>query len=219
MKVDVHTKDGAKSGTVELPDSVFNVEPSEHAMHLAIRAYLTNRRQGTHKTKTRSEVRGGGKKPFKQKGTGGARRGSSRSPLLPGGGTIHGPFPHPYHLDLPTKVKRLARKSALTLRARENNVVVVEDFSVDTPKTKQIASVLKNLNIDGKKILMLLPATDRQLVLSGRNIKGLSSFPADKISAYDVLNHSTLLIFKSAVPVLAKSFGDDQQADNSGDEA
>ncbi len=207
MTVDLHTKDGAKAGSVELPASVFGIEPNEHAMHLAIRAYLTNRRQGTHKTKTRAEVRGGGKKPFKQKGTGGARRGSNRSPLLPGGGTIHGPQPHAYHLDLPVKVKRLARKSALALRARENNVVIVEDFTIDAPKTKEVAAMLKNLNIAGKKVLMLLPEANRTFVLSSRNIKGVTSFPADKISAYDVLNHSTLLIFKSALNTLANSFG------------
>ncbi len=217
MTVDLHTKDGAKAGTVELPASVFGIEPNEHAMHLAVRAYLTNRRQGTHKTKTRAEVSGGGKKPFKQKGTGGARRGSSRSPLLPGGGMIHGPFPHAYHLDLPVKVRRLARKSALALRARENNVLVVEDFSIAAPKTKDVASMLQALNVGGKKVLVLLPQADKTFVLSSRNIKGVSTFPADKISAYDVLNHGTLLIFKSALDTLVKSFG--QEASEHGGEA
>lgn len=209
MNVDVHSKDGLKVGSVELPASVFGIEPNEHAMYLAVRSYLTNRRQGTHKTKTRTEVRGGGKKPFKQKGTGGARRGSNRSPLMPGGGTIFGPQPHAYGADLPTKVKRLARKSALSLRARENSVVVVEDFFVDKPKTKDVASILSALKVDGKKVLMLLPQADTTLVLSSRNIEGLTTFPADKISAYDVLNHGTLVIFKSALSTLEKSFGED----------
>lgn len=209
MTVDVLTKDGSKAGSIELPASVFGIEPSEHAMYLAVRAYLANRRQGTHKTKTRSEVRGGGKKPFKQKGTGGARRGSSRSPLMPGGGTVHGPKPHLYTLDLPIKVKRLARKSALTLRARENNLVVVEDFTISAPKTREVASMLNAVKCGGSKVLVLLPEANETFVRSARNIAGVSTFPADKISAYDVLNHGKLVIFKSAIETIAKSFGDE----------
>lgn len=209
MTVDVLTKDGSKAGSIELPASVFGIEPSEHAMYLAVRAYLANRRQGTHKTKTRTEVSGGGKKPFKQKGTGGARRGSSRSPLMPGGGTVHGPKPHLYTLELPVKVKRLARKSALTLRARENNLVVVEDFTLSAPKTREVASMLSAVKCGGSKVLVLLPAADETFVRSARNIAGVTTFPADKISAYDVLNHSKVLIFKSAIDTIAKSFGDE----------
>lgn len=212
MTLDVVTKDGAKAGTVELPASVFGVEPSEHAMYLAVRAYLAHRRQGTHKTKTRTEVRGGGKKPFKQKGTGGARRGSSRSPLLPGGGTIHGPKPHLYTVDLPVKVKRLARKSALALRAQEQNVVVVEDFTLGGAKTKEISGMMKALSLDGSKVLVLLPGVDRNVVLSARNIPGVTTFPADKISAYDVLSHGKVLIFKSALSTLEQSFGSSEGA-------
>jgi len=212
MTLDVVTKDGAKAGTVELPASVFGVEPSEHAMYLAVRAYLAHRRQGTHKTKTRTEVRGGGKKPFKQKGTGGARRGSSRSPLLPGGGTIHGPKPHLYTVDLPVKVKRLARKSALALRAQEQNVVIVEDFTLAGAKTKEISGMMKALSLDGSKVLVLLPGVDRNVVLSARNIPGVTTFPADKISAYDVLSHGKVLIFKSALSTLEQSFGSSEGA-------
>lgn len=212
MTLDVVTKDGAKAGTVELPASVFGVEPSEHAMYLAVRAYLAHRRQGTHKTKTRTEVRGGGKKPFKQKGTGGARRGSSRSPLLPGGGTIHGPKPHLYTVDLPVKVKRLARKSALALRAQEQNVIVVEDFTLAGAKTKEISGMMKALSLDGSKVLVLLPGVDRNVVLSARNIPGVTTFPADKISAYDVLSHGKVLIFKSALSTLEQSFGSSEGA-------
>ena len=207
MTVDVHTKDGTKSGSLELPTSVFGIEPSEHAMYLAVRAYLAHRRQGTAKTKTRSEVRGGGKKPFKQKGTGGARRGSSRSPLLPGGGQIHGPVPHLYSLDIPIKVKRLARKSALTLRARENNVVVVEDFTMDVARTKDFSAVLTALKVNDSKVLVLLPGVSEAIVRSARNIPGVTTFPADKISAYDVLSHGKLVIFKSAINTLENSFG------------
>lgn len=206
MTVDVRTKDGATAGTIELPESIFGVEPNEHAMYQAVRAYLAHRRQGTAKTKTRTEVRGGGKKPFKQKGTGGARRGSSRSPLNPGGGIIHGPVPHLYSVDLPIKVKRLARKSALALRAKELNLVVVEDFTLPVAKTKDMATILKALNIDGK-VLVLLPSVDQTIVKSARNIPGVTTFPADKISAYDVLSHGKLLIFKSAMQTLEQSFG------------
>lgn len=207
MTVDVHTKDGTKSGSLELPASVFGIEPSEHAMYLAVRAYLAHRRQGTAKTKTRSEVRGGGKKPFKQKGTGGARRGSSRSPLLPGGGQIHGPVPHLYSLDIPIKVKRLARKSALTLRARENNVLIVDDFTMDTARTKDFSAMLTALKVNDSKVLVLLPGVSDTIVRSARNIPGVTTFPADKISAYDVLSHGKLLIFKSAISTLENSFG------------
>lgn len=208
MTVDVLTKDGAKAGSIELPASVFGIEPNEHAMYQAVRSYLASRRQGTHSTKGRGEVSGGGKKPFKQKGTGGARRGSNRSPLLPGGATIHGPKPHGYSVDLPVKVKRLARKSALSLRAREQSIVVVEDFALGAPKTKDVATMLQAIKVSGKKVLMLLPAVDRTLVLSARNIPNVTTFPADKISAYDVLNHSTVVIFKSALATLEQSFGE-----------
>lgn len=214
MTVDVLTKDGVKAGSIELPASVFGIEPSEHAMYLAVRAYLAHRRQGNAKTKTRAEVSGGGRKPFNQKGTGGARKGTSRSPLSPGGGRIHGPVPHFYRIDLPMKVKRLARKSALTLRARENNLVVLEDFTVSAPKTREVASMLKAIKLDGKKVLMLLPLADEMFVKSARNIAGVTTFPADKISAYDVLSHGKLVIFKSAIETIANSFGDSHEGDS-----
>ena len=213
MTVDVLTKDGVKAGSIELPASVFGIEPSEHAMYLAVRAYLAHRRQGNAKTKTRAEVSGGGRKPFNQKGTGGARKGTSRSPLSPGGGRIHGPVPHFYRIDLPMKVKRLARKSALTLRARENTLVVLEDFTVSAPKTREVASMLKAIKLDGKKVLMLLPLADEMFVKSARNIAGVTTFPADKISAYDVLSHGKLVIFKSAIETIANSFGDSHEGD------
>lgn len=213
MTVDVLTKDGVKAGSIELPASVFGIEPSEHAMYLAVRAYLAHRRQGNAKTKTRAEVSGGGRKPFNQKGTGGARKGTSRSPLSPGGGRIHGPVPHFYRIDLPMKVKRLARKSALTLRARENNLIVLEDFTVSAPKTREVASMLKAIKLDGKKVLMLLPLADEMFVKSARNIAGVTTFPADKISAYDVLSHGKLVIFKSAIETIANSFGDSHEGD------
>lgn len=207
MKIDVRTKDGGTAGSIELSDEIFGIEPNEHAMYLAVKAYLANRRHGTHKTKTRSEVSGGGRKPFRQKGTGGARRGSNRSPLMPGGGTIHGPFPHGYALDIPIKVKRLARKSALSARMRENSLMIIEDFTTEQGKTKEFVTVLKALELNGTKVLVLLPEPIEPVIRSARNLPGVTTFPADKVSTYDVLNHKSLLIFRSALPALERSFG------------
>ena len=154
MLLNVYGKNGSVTGQVELPDEVFNVEPSEHAMYLAVKAYLANQRQGTHKTKVRSEVSGGGRKPWKQKGRGTARSGSNRSPVWVGGGTIHGPRPHLYKQYLPTQMRRLARKSALSLRVQEQNLLIVDDMSFSDIKTKNLITVLKALNLEGQKALM-----------------------------------------------------------------
>jgi large subunit ribosomal protein L4 len=206
MQIDVYTIDGQKSGTMELPDEIFNVEPHEHAMHLAVKVYLANQRQGTHKTKTRSEVSGGGKKPWKQKGRGTARSGSSRSPIWVGGGTIHGPKPHKYTLGLPKKVKRLARKSALSLRVKENNLMVVDDFSFDTIKTKRMAEVIKKLRIENEKTLLLLPVMDENVILSARNIAKFQTMQAENASAYDILNHKKIVLCKSSVQKVIETF-------------
>ncbi|MBN8573359.1 MAG: 50S ribosomal protein L4 [Candidatus Kapaibacterium sp.] len=206
MQIDVYTIDGQKSGTMELPDEIFNVEPHEHAMHLAVKVYLANQRQGTHKTKTRSEVSGGGRKPWKQKGRGTARSGSSRSPIWVGGGTIHGPKPHKYTLGLPKKVKRLARKSALSLRVRENNLLVVDDFTFDTIKTKRMYDAVKNLRIENDKTLLLLPVMDENVILSARNIAKLQTMQAANASAYDILNHKKIVLCKSSVQKVIETF-------------
>jgi len=191
---------------MELPDDIFNVEPHEHAMHLAVKVYLANQRQGTHKTKTRTEVSGGGKKPWKQKGRGTARSGSSRSPIWVGGGTIHGPKPHKYTLGLPKKVKRLARKSALSLRVKENNLMVVDDFSFDTIKTKRMAEVIKKLRIENEKTLLLLPVMDENVILSARNIAKFQTMQAENASAYDILNHKKIVLCKSSVQKVIETF-------------
>jgi large subunit ribosomal protein L4 len=208
MKIDVYSIDGNVSGQIDLPESIFNIEPHEHVMYLAVRAYLAHQRQGTHKSKERAEVRGGGKKPWKQKGRGTARAGSTRSPLWVGGGTIFGPRPHKYHHDLPKKVKRLARKSALTLRVKENSFMVIEDMNFDTIKTKQMVSVLKALNLEGQKVLQLVPAPNTNVFLSSRNINRLTTQIADKISTYDILSNKKILVHKSAVDVLVKTFAE-----------
>lgn len=206
MIVDVFNIEGLKSGTVELPDSIFGIAPHEHAMYLAVKAYLAHQRQGTHKTKGRSEVSGGGKKPWRQKGRGTARAGTIRSPLWVGGGNIHGPKPHKYSIDIPRKVKRLARKSALSLRAIENSIIVVEDINVSEINTKQIVTILKALNLYGQKVLHLLPKSNDTIYLSSRNIKNLKTDVADKISTYDILSHKKILLYKSAVDTIVNTF-------------
>jgi large subunit ribosomal protein L4 len=199
MLVDLYTKEGQQAGQIELPDEVFAIEPNEHAIKTDVVNYLAHQRQGTAKTKTRAEVSGGGKKPWRQKGRGTARSGSSRSPVWIGGGTIHGPQPHEYNLKLPRKVKRLARRSALSLRLSENNIIVVDDFKVSEIKTKPITEILKNLKLDGQKTLILMSDNDKNFYLSARNIDRVSIFPVDQLSTYDIMNHKKLLFFKSAI--------------------
>lgn len=207
MLVDVYTKDGQQSGQVELRDDIFGIEPRDNAMHQAVVAYLAHQRQGNAKTKIRSEVSGGGKKPWKQKGRGTARSGSNRSPVWVGGGTVHGPKPHDYVYILPKKLGRLARKSAFSLRLKESNLVIVEDFSFDKIKTNQMAEVLKKLKLDDKKVLFLLAGIDNNVYLSSRNITKLTVQPADKITTYDILSHKKIVLLKSAVNVVEKTFG------------
>ncbi len=206
MELKVYKIDGTESGeTVNLPESVFGIEPNTHLIYQAVRTYLSNQRQGTHKTKERSEVRGGGKKPFRQKGTGRARQGTSRSPLMVGGGTIFGPKPHKYTLTLPKKAARLARKSALSLKAKENEIMIVQDFNFEAPKTKDLYNILKGLKIEDKKTLLLVPSKNETVYKSGRNIPKLNVLISDKAATYELLNNKILLIQKSAVEPLCKS--------------
>jgi large subunit ribosomal protein L4 len=206
MQVDVYKIDGTTTGEkVELDPNIFGIEPNDHAIYMAVRSIQANQRQGTHKVKTRSEVSGGGAKPFKQKKTGRARAGSSRSPIWVGGGSIFGPKPHDYVVKLPAKVRKLARKSALSYKASESAVRVVEDFTFGVVRTKQMVSVLKALEIDKKKTLLLTKTTDQIVVKSGRNIPKLQIREADKASTFEILNNQVLLIQKSAVHVLQDS--------------
>lgn len=206
MQVDLYTKDGQITGKVELPDDVFAIEPNENAMHQSVVVYLAHQRQGTRKTKTRAEVSGGGKKPWRQKGRGTARSGSSRSPVWVGGGTVHGPKPSIFDLKITKKLNRLARKSAFSLRTTENNIVVVDDFMFNEIKTKNLADVLKKLNIQDQKTLVLIPEYNETLLLSSRNIPNVKLFPADKISTYDILSHKKLLVFKGAIEKIVNTF-------------
>jgi large subunit ribosomal protein L4 len=207
MELEVYRKDGSKSGQkVKLSEEIFGITPNEHVLYRAIRTYLDNQRQGTSRVKNRQEVRGGGKKPFKQKHTGMARQGSSRSPVMVGGGSIFGPKPRDYRTTLPASMRRLARKSALSIKAKEGQIKVVEDFTFAAPKTKEMVSVLKALELEGAKTLLLLPKSDPNVVKSGRNIPRFAVAEADKASTYDLVNNKVLLLQKSAVEVLQNTF-------------
>ncbi len=206
MQVELYNNTGKNTGHVELNDDIFGIEPNENAMHQAVVTHLAHQRQGTHKTKVRSEVSGGGKKPWRQKGRGTARSGSSRSPVWVGGGTVHGPQPHIYDLKITKKLKKLARKSALSLRRSEDSIKIVEDFTFDEIRTGAMYSVLKNLSLNEDKVLIMLPGDDEKVYLSTRNIPNVSIYPADKISTYDILCHKKLLIFKGALEKIEQTF-------------
>jgi large subunit ribosomal protein L4 len=205
MEIKVLKINGTESGEVmNLPEEIFGVEPNNHLIYQAVRTYLANRRQGTHKTKERSEVRGGGKKPYRQKGTGNARRGTSRSPVMVGGGNIFGPKPHRYYLDIPKKAAKLARKSALSLKAKGNEITIVEDFAFDKPKTKDVSEILKSLKLDSIKTLLLVPDNGNNVYKSGRNLQNLKVMISEQAATYDILNNKMLLIQKSALDKLCK---------------
>lgn len=208
MKLDILKIDGTSTGEkLELSDEVFAVEPNDHAVYLSVKSYLANQRQGTHKSKERGEVRGGGKKPWKQKGRGGSRAGTSRSPLWVGGGTIFGPRPRDYRQDLPKKVKKLARKSALSYKVKDEQIFVVEDFNLSGFKTKDFAAILNSLKLSGKKVLLLTAKYDEVVFKSGRNIPNVRILEAANASAYDLLNNQVLLVQKSAVDEIYRTLG------------
>lgn len=205
MKLDVYKIDGSKSGeSIELADEIFASEPNDHVIYLAVKAYLANQRQGTSKAKERNEVRGGGRKPWKQKGRGGARAGTVRSPLWVGGGTIFGPKPRNYRQKLNKKVRRLARVSALSYKAKASQIVVLEDFNFDTPKTAEFAEIMKKLNILGKKSLFLTNGLRENVYKAGRNIDRVKILEADKASTYDILNNQVLVLQKGAIETIEK---------------
>ncbi len=207
MKLDLYKTDGtASSKKVQLDDNIFGIEPNDHAIYLAVKSYLANQRQGTHKAKERSEVSGGGKKPWKQKGRGGARAGTTRSPLWVGGGTIFGPRPRNYRQNLNKKVKSLARKSALSYKVKDEQLYIVEDFNFEEPKTKEFVNILNALDVKGKKILLLTNGKLETVFKSGRNIPKVKILEASKASTYDILNNQVLLIQKSALDIVQNSF-------------
>ena len=205
MQVEVLNTKGEKTGrTVDLPDDIFGIEPNDHAIYLAVKQYLAQARQGTHKVKTRAEVKGASRKLHKQKGTGGSRKGNIRNPLYKGGGTIFGPKPHDYGFKLNRKVKDLAKMSALSYKAKENAVYVVEDIVMDAPKTKTLMSVLENLNISHKKTLMVLPEYQDNLYLSSRNIPNVGSRLLSDINTYELMNADVLLLLENTAKILTE---------------
>ena len=202
MQVDVLNIEGKKTGrTVELPEEIFGIEPNDHVIYLAVKQYQGAQRQGTHKVKTRMEVHGSSKKLHKQKGTGGARKGNLRNPLYKGGGTIFGPKPHKYDIKLNQKVKTLAKMSALSYKAKENAIVVVEDVQMDAPKTKQFTAMLKNIGVAGKKSLFVIPENNDNLYLSLRNVANVNGSLIRDVNTYDIVNASVLVLTENAAKV------------------
>jgi large subunit ribosomal protein L4 len=197
-KVSLFNQNGSQVGEIELNESVFGIEPNQHVLFEAIVMQRASLRQGTHKVKVRSEVRGGGRKPWRQKGTGRARQGSIRSPQWRGGGTVFGPTPRSYSYKLPKKVRRLAIKSALSSKVLEENVLVLESLAFDAPKTKDFQTVLGGLSVE-KKALIVTADLDENVALSARNIPGITVVTADGINVLDVVNHDKLIMTKAAV--------------------
>jgi len=207
MEVNVVNIAGKETGAkVQLPDAIFGVEPNDHAIYLDVKQYLANQRQGTHKSKQRNEIAGSTRKLHKQKGTGGARAGSIKSPLFNGGGRVFGPQPRDYSFKLNKKLKQLARRSALTYKALDNNIVVLEDFSFDVVKTKSYAKLVSDLKVGDVKTLLVLPAANNNVYLSSRNLKKAKVVTADQLNTHDVLNAGKLLLTTGSVKMLEEAF-------------
>ena len=207
MEVKVVNISGKETGAkVQLPDAIFAVEPNDHAIYLDVKQYLANQRQGTHKSKQRNEIAGSTRKLYKQKGTGGARAGSIKSPLFNGGGRIFGPQPRDYSFKLNKKLKALARKSALSYKAKDNNIMVLEDFTFDAVKTKSYIKLVNDLQLSDQKTLLVLPTDNSNIYLSSRNIKSAKVVTAAQLNTYDVLNAGKLLLTTETVKTLEEAF-------------
>lgn len=210
MKFEVLNTQGKATGrSVELPEDIFGAEPNNHVIYLAVKQYLAAQRQGTHKVKTRAEVKGASRKLHKQKGTGGSRKGNIRNPLYKGGGTIFGPKPHTYDIKVNRKVKDLAKISALSYKAKDNAIVVVEDIAMETPKTKQLVQILGNLKVADKKTLFVTPEYNDNVELSLRNVPSVLGVLLSDINTYDIMNSEVLVLTESA----AKIFAEDEKAE------
>ena len=208
MELTVYNIKGEDTGRkVQLNDNIYAIEPNEHVMYLAVKQYLADQRQGTHKSKERSELSGSTRKLFRQKGTGGARRGDINSPLLRGGARVFGPKPRDYSFKLNKKVKALARRSALTCKVNDNEIIVVEDFTFDTIKTKQMVNVLNTFNVNGKRNMFVFAETDRNVVLSARNIQRTQVALARNLNTYDILNAKKIFITESALKPIEEILG------------
>ena len=203
MELAVYNTLGKETGKkVVLSDAVFGVEANDHAIYLDVKQYLANQRQGTHKSKQKNEVAGSTKKLKRQKGTGGARAGSIKSPLFPGGGRVFGPVPRDYSFKLNKKLKQLARRSALTYKAQDNAITVVEDFVMEAPKTKQAIELTKNLNVAEKKVLLVVTESNLNVSLSCRNLPNVKVINAASLNTYDVMNASAVVMMEGAVNVI-----------------
>ena len=206
MEVKVLNVSGKETGAkVQLPESIFGIEPNDHAIYLDVKQFLANQRQGTHKSKQRNEIAGSTRKLYKQKGTGGARAGSIKSPLFNGGGRVFGPQPRDYSFKLNKKLKALARKSALTYKAQDNNIVVLEDFNFDSIKTKNYVQLSADLNVTDVKTLLVLGSANENVYLSSRNLKKAKVITADQLNTYDVLNAGKLLLTAGALKTLEEA--------------
>jgi large subunit ribosomal protein L4 len=205
MQLEVLNSKGQKTGrTVDLPEDIFGTEPNNHVIYLAVKQYLAAQRQGTHKVKTRAEVKGASRKLHRQKGTGGSRKGNIRNPLYKGGGTVFGPKPHGYDIKLNRKVKDLAKISALSYKAKDNAIVVVEDINMDTPKTKTFVDILGNLKVADKKVMFVQPEYNDNLELSMRNVPSVLGVLLSDINTYDIVNSEVLILTESAAKIFAE---------------
>ena len=208
MKLAVYKTSGEETGrTVELRDDVFAISPNDHAIYLDVKQFMANKRQGTHKSKERNEIQGSSKKIKKQKGTGGARAGNIKSPLFRGGGRVFGPVPRDYSFKLNKKVKILARKSALTYKAQGSQIVVVEDFNMEVPKTRTMVEIQQNLKSENKKMLLVLNQPNKNIYLSSRNLQGIKVVMVSDLNTYDILNASSVAFLESSIEALNENFG------------
>ncbi len=207
MEISIFNTQGKETGRkVELNDQVFGIEPNDHAIYLDVKQYMANQRQGTHKAKERGEISASTKKIKKQKGTGTARAGSMKSPLFKGGGRVFGPLPKDYSFKINKKVKQLARKSALSYKVIDNSLVVLEDFSLQAPKTKEIVAIQNNLNMADKKLLFVLPEENKNIYLSSRNLQGISVVTASELTTYQILNAKFLVLLEGSVEKIVEGF-------------
>ena len=205
MEVNVYNIKGEDTGRkITLHDSIFGIEPNDHAIYLDVKQFMANQRQGTHKSKERSEISGSTRKIGRQKGGGGARRGDMNSPVLVGGGRLFGPKPRDYYFKLNKKVKALARRSALAYKAKANAIVVVEDFAFEAPKTKEFVSVINNLKVSDKKLLLVLPEANKNVYLSARNVEGANVMIASALNTYNVLNAGVLVLTEGSLSAIDK---------------
>ncbi|MCD6597944.1 MAG: 50S ribosomal protein L4 [Bacteroidales bacterium] len=208
MKISIHNIEGKDTGKkAELNDSVFGIEPNDHAIYLDIKQHMANRRQGTHKAKERGEIRASTRKIKKQKGTGTARAGAISNPLFRGGGRVFGPRPRTYDSKLNKKVKQLARRSALSYKAKEKGIIVLEDFTLEAPKTNEFVKINNNLKVNDKKSLFILNHTDKSIYLSSRNLKNSNVVNVSEITTYDIVNASVIVLSKSSIEVLDQILG------------